>query len=58
VDREVQGCYGKQEYSSRDEAERKIGRAVKHRGANRGELRSYRCPFCHYWHLGHRGKEK
>jgi hypothetical protein len=30
--------------------------ALHHKKGYQGQMRAYRCPFCHGWHVGHTGR--
>lgn len=48
------GCFGKQPFSSRHDAEKSIRRLKRsiQRHRSRGRCESYRCPKCGSWHVG------
>lgn len=45
-------CAGKARYASPGHARRDAFAVMAHNGDGR-PVRSYRCPFCHNWHVGH-----
>ena len=55
----LRGCTGKVQYDDRFQA-RVAAAETRGKNRNRGEveeadvlLRPYRCPACHFWHIGH-----
>jgi len=54
------GCYGKERHETREEArdhkmglirKQRHGKYVRTRYGQRLDV--YRCPLCHFWHVGH-----
>lgn len=55
-------CFGKTQYLSKTEALNRIRHANQRKRADKRSnhrlvLQAYRCPSCHYWHVGSTSKD-
>ena len=50
-------CAGKVRHQNQTDAVASLKGTVKRNNLNRYELRTYKCKFCHCWHIGHPNKD-